>query len=324
MIKLGVQIIPVMMSTREIIDTAMAAEALGFDYCLVCDEGIMPDPFVCLGAIAQKTDRIKLGAVTNGYSRHPAVTAMALASLNDLSGGRAQAMLVAGGMPVLAPMGLERQAPLDVMRDTIEIMRRLWSGEAVTWAGNRYQVDSMKFLLGPQDIPIWVAARGPKMLNLAGELADGVVLISKPDLADAFELVDAGRARTGNKPHRIYLDQIAYTPDLLAHAKSAFVYAAIDAPPRMVQSLGLAEKEVAEIKKAFAQGGPHQAGKLVTRKMIAAFQIAGSLAECRNELHALAETHQLDMFILNINASGLADNRQLMSDVRRLVEKRSN
>jgi 5,10-methylenetetrahydromethanopterin reductase len=320
MIKIGVQIIPVMMSTREIIDTAIVAEALGFDYCLVCDEGIMPDVYICLGAIAENTDRIKLGAVTNGYSRHPAVTAMALASLNDLSDGRAQVMLVAGGVPVLAPMGIERAAPLDVVRDSIEIMRRLWRGETVTWTGKRYRVDSMRLLLGRQDIPIWVAARGPKMLGLAGELADGVVLISKPDLADAFRLVDAGSARTGSRPQRIYLDQIAYTPELLEHAKSAYVYAAIDAPPRMLQSLGLEDKDVINIKKAFAEGGPHQAAKLVTPKMIATFQITGTLTECRDELHALPGKHELDVFIMNINSPDLAANRQLMGDIRSLFE----
>jgi 5,10-methylenetetrahydromethanopterin reductase len=316
MIKIGVQIIPVMMSTREIIETAIVAEDLGFDYCLVCDEGIMPDIYVCLGAIAEKTTRIRLGAVTNGYSRHPAVTAMALASLNDLSNGRAQAMLVAGGTPVLAPLGIERTAPLDVMRDAIEIMRQLWTGETVTWAGKRYRVNSMKLLLGRQDIPIWVAARGPKMLALAGELADGVVLISKPDLNDAFEIVAAGSAATGRRPQRIYLDQIAYTPQLIEHAKSAFVYAVIDAPPRMLKNLGLAENDAAKIKAAFARGGLSQAGELITRQQIDTFQITGAPAECKNELLTLAKQHQLDIFIMNVNSPGLAANRQLLRDVR--------
>jgi 5,10-methylenetetrahydromethanopterin reductase len=244
-----------------------------------------------------------------------------MASLNDLSGGRAQAMLVAGGNPVLTPMGIDRVAPLDVMRDAIEIMRRLWSGEAVTWAGKRYRVNSMKLSLGRQDIPIWVAARGPHILGLAGELADGVVLISKPDLADAFQIVKAGSLRTGNRPQRIYLDQPAYTAELLEHAKSAYVYAAIDAPPRMLQSLGLEDKDVANIKKAFARGGPPQARKLITRQMIATFQITGTLTECRNELDSLAKKHNLDVFIMNINSPGLAANTQLLRDVRAIIEE---
>ena len=161
MIKTGIHIIPEM-STKEIVDVAIAAEELGYDYCLVCDEGIMHDVYVCLGAIARETSRIKLGPVTNGYTRHPAVTAVALASLNELSDGRAVAMLVAGGTLALQPMGISREAPLGVMRDTIEIMRHLWTGETVTWEGKRHKLDSAQLGMSKQDIPIWMAVRGPK------------------------------------------------------------------------------------------------------------------------------------------------------------------
>ena len=115
MIKTGIQIIPTM-PVNDVIALALEAENLGYDYCLIADEGFMPDVYVSLGTISQQTSRIKLGPVTNGYTRHPAVTASALATLNELSGGRIVATIVAGGSMVLPPMGLARNAPFTIVR----------------------------------------------------------------------------------------------------------------------------------------------------------------------------------------------------------------
>ena len=151
----GIQIIPTM-PVAEVIEIAVAAEELGYDFCLLADEGFMPDVYVTLGAIAQRTKRIKIGPVTNGYTRHPAVTANAIATLDDLSGGRALAMLVAGGSMVLTPMGIPRDAPLTVMRETIAILRQLWRGEEVTWVGQALQSQ-------PGPLARWPAPRYPPL-----------------------------------------------------------------------------------------------------------------------------------------------------------------
>lgn len=318
MIKTGIHIIPEM-SAPEIVETAVAAEALGYDYCFVCDEGIMHDVYVCLGAIAQRTTRLKIGPVTNGYTRHPAVTAVALASLNELSGGRAVAVLVAGGTLALAPMGLAREAPLGVMRDTLEIMRRLWSGETVTWAGQRHQLDTARLGIGPQEIPVWLGVRGPKMLALAGELADGVLLIAKSDLGPALELVDA--AAGGRNLERIYLDRIAYTPEMLAEAGISYIYAVMDAPDRMLAGMGLSEADIAALRQAMKAGGPAEAAKLITPDMIKGFQIAGTPDECTQTLQALVSRHNVDTFLLNVTSPGLDANIQLMRDIQSIVKE---
>jgi len=233
MIKLGVQIIP-MMPMREVLDTVRAAEDLGYDYCLLADEGFMPDVYVCLGAAAQQTSRIHLGPVTNGYTRHPAVTAAALASLNELSGGRALATLVAGGSMVLHPMGIPREAPLAVVRDTVEVMRRLWSGEAVTWQGQRHRLDSARLSAGPQTIPVWLAVRGDKLLELAGRVAEGVMVMVKSDLENALGIVERGAAGRTQPPQRLYLDRMAFTPEMLAEAAYTYTYAVMDSPASIV------------------------------------------------------------------------------------------
>ena len=318
MIKIGIHIIPEM-SAKEIVDIVIAAEELGYDYCMVCDEGIMHDVYICLGAIAQETSRIKLGPVTNGYTRHPAVTAVALASLNDLSGGRAVAMLVAGGTLALEPMGLAREAPLGVMRDTIEIMRRLWSGETVTWAGQRHKLNSARLGMSKQDIPIWMAVRGPKMLAMAGELADGVVLIAKSDIGPALDLVE--EASGERNVERIYLDRIAYTPQMLAEAGISYVYAVMDAPDRMLTGMGLSDADIAELRNALNTGGPTEATKLITPEMIKAFQIAGTPEECAVILQNMVEKHKIDTFLLNITSPGLEANIRLMRDIHSIIKQ---
>ena len=160
--ELGLELMPDM-PIAEAIETARAAEQLGYAYCLVTDEGLMHDPYVLLGAMAGQTRTIRLGAATSGYTRHPAVTAAAAASLQELSQGRAFVTLVAGGSMTLSPMGLDRTAPLTVVRETVEILRRLWTGEAVTWNGQRFSLDQARLAMGAQHIPIcliWAAPRG--------------------------------------------------------------------------------------------------------------------------------------------------------------------
>jgi 5,10-methylenetetrahydromethanopterin reductase len=319
MFKLGIEIIPVM-PVEEIIAIAVEAERLGYSYCIMADEGFMPDVYVCLGAIAQKTSSLMIGPVTNGYSRHPAVTAAAVATLNSLSGGRALATLVAGGSYVLRPMKIPREKPLAVVRDTIEIMRCLWTGESVSYEGARYHLDSAQLTFPSGDIPIWVAGRGDKMLNLTGELADGAMLMVKPDLKLAFELVEAGSAKSGHQPQRIFLDRIAYTPELISETADFFPYVIADTPTRQLKGF-LAEDDLALIQNALANGGPAAAAELITTGMIKNYKIAGTPEECSQELANLIQEHQLDVFILNLTSSGLEKNIRMMEDVRAIADK---
>jgi len=318
MIKLGIQIIPDM-AVQEVGDTIRAAEELGYDFCLLADEGFMPDVYVCLGAAAQHTARIRLGPVTNGYTRHPAVTAAALATLNEISGGRALATLVAGGSMVLPPMGILRESPLTVVRESLEVMRRLWTGEAVTWQGQRYRLEAARLSRGAQTIPVWLAVRGDKLLELAGREADGVMLMAKSDLASAIGIVERSSIGRSRPPQRLYLDRIAYTPEMLAGAAYSYTYAIMDSPGRMLRGLELSDEEIAQLRQAVATGGPAAAAKLVTADMIKKYQIAGPLPECRETLRALIAAHQLDGFVLNIVSGGLAANIRLMTDTRSIV-----
>ena len=314
-IALGLQIVPTM-GSAELVDTIIAAEELGYSYCMVADEGLMLDVYAVLGAAARATSTIRLGAVTNPYTRHPAATAAAIATVDEMSGGRAFVTLVAGGTMVLHPMGLERSAPLAMMTDTIKALRLLWQGEPVTWQGRRLSLEGAQLTTGTHSIPIWIAARGERMLAVAGTHADGLVLMVKSDLGDAFDLAEQARASTGALPlTRVYLDRLAYKPEMIEEAKHLYGYAIMDSPPRILKNLGLDDAEIAGLKQAFTEGGPEAVGQLVTDELVASYQIAGTPAECRSQLEHLIGAHRLDAFFVNIISPGPAANRELLTKV---------
>lgn len=317
-LQLGINLIP-SMPVKEVIETAEAAEDLGFEYFLLADEGFMQDVYVCLGAIARHTTRMRLGPVTNGYTRHPAATAVAMATLNELSAGRAFITLIAGGSVVLQPMNIPREKPLLVARETIEILRRLWTGEKVTWEGQRFQLREAQVQMGSAgDIPIWIAPRGEKMLQLAGELADGVMLMVKADLRSAFEIVGRASAARGRRPLRAYIERMAYTPEMIQQTAAFFPHVVVDTPVRQLQGF-LSDEEIRRLQAAIASGGASAAARLITTEMIKGYKIAGTPEECSRELRRVIDENCLDVFVLNIVSGGFEKNVQMMKDVLSIV-----
>lgn len=319
MVKLGINIIP-SMPVKEVIETAVASEDLGYEYLILADEGLMQDVYVTLGALARETKDMKLSPCTNGYTRHPAVTAAAMASLNELSEGRGFLTLIAGGSLVLNPMKIPREAPLTVARDTVEIARRLWSGETVSYDGKQLGLSQARLTMGKQeDIPIWIAPRGDKMCKLTGEIADGAMLMVKADLGEALKLVDQGSDQSSRRPQRIYLDRIAYTPEMIQETAAFFPHVVVDTPARQLRGF-MSEEEIQHILRVVKEGGHKAAEDLITFNMLQGYKIAGTPEECSQIFRALVDEHHLEIFILNIVAGGLEDNLQYLKDVYEIVK----
>ncbi len=320
-LQIGLQVVPTM-PVAELIETVQVAEGLGYDYCMVADEGLMHDIYVVLGLLAESTTRIRLGAVTNCYTRHPAATAAALATVDDISDGRAFLTLVAGGTMVLDPLGLARIKPLARVRESVEMMRLLWSGEPVSWQGDVFGLNDAQLTAGcRRNIPIWIAARGPRLLELAGEVADGVVLMGKGDLGDALAIVDRGERAGSDDFARVYLDRLAYTPEMLAEAKTLYSYALMDSPDRVLRNIGLKQDQIDRLATAIRDGGPSAVAGLVTDEMVAGYQVVGDRDECRQTLAGLVDTHGLDIFMINIISPGLEANKGLLTDVVSMTTK---
>ncbi len=154
-------------------------ESLGFDELWMTDSSLHAKyVYVFLTLAARATQRLQLGtAVTNPVTRHPAVTATAASTMDEVSSGRYVLGIGAGDRPLLS-LGM-KPAPLAVLEGSIDAIRQLWTGKHV-------DVDNSGFALrdahmrepGRADIPIYMSATGPKTLELAGRVADGVILLA--------------------------------------------------------------------------------------------------------------------------------------------------
>ena len=322
MVAAGIHIVP-LMPARDVVTIAVEAERIGYDYCLIADEGFHPDIYATLGVVARETERMAIGAMTNGYTRHPAVTAAALATVNDLSRGRAVVTMLVGGSMVLAPMGISRDRPYAVVADSIDVMRRLWTGEPVSWQGRTASLDNARLGFDAQSIPIFVASRGPMLLGLAGRAADGVVITVKPDLGAALGIVDQGSAEAGRpRPTRVYLGRICYTPEMLEGQRRTLSFVLMDSPRRVLDSLGLQSDEAEVVERAAANNRPELVDELVTDELLSRYQVAGTPEECSHELARLADQHQLDAVWTDVLSSDLDENLQLIADTHPIITGR--
>jgi len=166
----------------------------------VADERFRRDVWVTLGLLAAETGRLELATcVTDPFIRHPALTATAIATVDEASGGRAILGLGAG-VSGFGALGIDRTAPATALREAIELARRLWaSSDAFTYEGRQTSFRDARLGFAPtRRIPIMLAGRGPKILELAGEVADGVMVatfVGGPLLAHSLARVEAGVAR---------------------------------------------------------------------------------------------------------------------------------
>lgn len=182
-------------STAGLVEKARLAEDLGLDLVGISDSQLVfREAYVTLGAVAAATERVAIGpVVTNPVTRHPAVTAGALATLDEFADGRAFLGLSSGDSAVHT-VG-DRPARLAELEATVELLRGLWSGARIEhegtplhlrWLAERAageggagdgldqvnQVDHVDQV----DVPIILAAEGPRTLRLAGAVADGVIV----------------------------------------------------------------------------------------------------------------------------------------------------
>ena len=280
----------------EMVALAVHAERLGFDRCWVYDEGLVTrDVYVTMAAIAAATEHLQIGpGITNPYTRHPAQTASAIASLDEMSGGRAFLGLGAGGSLTLDPIGLERTRPLAAVRDVIAIARQLFSGATVDHDGPTAKLNSAKISYGRPDIEIWLAGRGPKMLALGAELADGVMLdfIYKPSLADYVN-----RVRSQGPTRICYSTAIVTNDDDLEFVRPHMTYRLVDAPQPVKDALGIGDADVAQIRSAMS-GGIEAAAAYVRDEWVEPFIIRGSAADCAAEVVALCDDLAIDEFLV--------------------------
>ncbi|HHY55476.1 MAG TPA: LLM class flavin-dependent oxidoreductase [Chloroflexi bacterium] len=168
---------------REYVAIAQAAEAAGFDQIWVSNDLFLRSAPVILQAMAQATTRIEVGAgILNPYTIHPAEIAMLAATLDEATGNRFNLGLAAGAGEFLKWVGIDAKLPLTAMRESVTTIRSLLQGERTPVEGHFLHWGNEAYLrfTAPRVTPIYIGAMGPKMLALAGELADGVLPLLFP------------------------------------------------------------------------------------------------------------------------------------------------
>jgi len=202
--------------TARLADLARACEQAGFDRFGVTDAKFFQDYFVVMTACLQATDSLDVETlVTEPYVRNVAVAATAIATMDDLSGGRA-ILGIGGGVESssrvwTSPWGFERPHPVEAVREAIDVSRRLWSGEEVTLRGHVVRIEQAKIAFATRpDTRILVAARSPRMLALAGQVADIVHVasfyLSTPWQLRILEDIRRGAERAGRAVESFEVD----------------------------------------------------------------------------------------------------------------------
>lgn len=170
-----------------ILDAARTAESLGIDGLWLTDVRFTRDCFVLLGACAVATTQLRLAVgVNDPYSRHPAALAAAYATLSELAPGRGIIGLGAGGSG-LDKIGVQRSKPLAGVRAGISAIRGLLAGETVSLESPAFALHDGRLAFDSVGaMPIALVAHGPRMYELAGELAD-IAVIANYATPDAIE-----------------------------------------------------------------------------------------------------------------------------------------
>jgi 5,10-methylenetetrahydromethanopterin reductase len=262
------------LTVAEYVALARAAEAAGFDQFWVSNDLFLRSVPVVLAAVAQATERIEIGTcVVNPSTMHPAEIAMLAATLDELSGGRFNLGIAAGGSELLKWVNIAHERPLAETRRAIDLIRALFDGApAEGWTAEAY----LRFPVARR-VPIYLGAMGPKMLRLAGEVADGVLpLLFPPEhFATVHSLVAEGAASAGRRLDDIDLAAciwVSVSDDAAAAEtvlRDKIAYYGAGLSPLILGRLGVTKDEFRPIERAImTERDPDKARALVTEKML--------------------------------------------------------
>lgn len=283
------------------VELVKLGERLGYDSAWVPDQTFHRDPFVMLARCAVATSRIRLVlGVTSPFTRHPIQVARSIATVAELAPGRVTLGYGVGNVrQLVSRLGGSSRGASTCMVEAVEVTRRALAGETVTLAGEHFTVDGVALEMnGPADVPIHVAGRGPRMLELAGSVADGVIigsLVSPQAIEWALGRVDRGidarSGEIGDRPELVswasaFIEGGPDDPDVALRPMVAHVVAG--APSAVLEGLGIAHREVQALRKALERGDEGAAVAAVTPPMLNTFALVGTPDEVESTIQHLS------------------------------------
>ena len=275
------------------------AEASGFEAVWQAESRLVREATVPMAAFAAVTERIKVGSgVVNNWTRNVGLLAATFSTLDDLAPGRVILGIGAWWDPLARKVGIDRRRPLLAMRETVETVRRLLAMENVTFHGEFVDVEDIEIDIvhgdrSPKDVPIYVGATGMKMMELAGEIGDGVVLnylVGPAYNAKALEALATGAARAGRTVEDIDRPQLVVCSldddrEVALDRARELVTQYLGQQPHIMKASGVDQSLLDEIGKELTwPASPEdikRAMKLVPDEVVQLITASGTPDECR-------------------------------------------
>ena len=247
---------------RDGLDYVRYAEEKGFEAVWQAESRLVRDAIVPMAAYAAVTERIKVGSgVINNWTRNIGLLAATFLTLDDLAPNRIICGIGAWWDPLAANVGIERRKPLTAMRETVEVLRRLLNMERVTFHGEFHHVEGIELDVvhgrrEPRHVPIMIGATGDKMMEMAGEIADGCVMnyCVPPEYNDkALELLEAGAKKAGKTLDEIDRPQLIvcsvdHDHDQAIEYSKMLLCQYLAQQPHIAKASGVSSDVVAEIQ----------------------------------------------------------------------------
>jgi 5,10-methylenetetrahydromethanopterin reductase len=277
-------------SPREMMRLAERAEKIGFESIWLTETRFTRDAITTSAAVAAVTRRVRIGtAVTNPFTRGAVLTAVTFATLDELAQGRLVFGFGPGSPHILRRQGFSFDRPLIRMCEHIDVVRRLLSGERVTYHGETVTVDNVALDFQPYRprIPLYLGVTGPRALEIAAEIADGVIL--NGFVSAQYSERAIGRLRERSAQVSRAADDFEIASWLMvsvdrdsAKAKDAvrpMVATYLANFPNIARESGLPDALLETISRTYAEGGVGEAAKHVGDDVVTKLSCSGSTDE---------------------------------------------
>ncbi|MDP9344080.1 MAG: LLM class flavin-dependent oxidoreductase [Actinomycetota bacterium] len=301
------------------VEVGALAEALGYTDVFSSEVG-SADAFSPLAALAVKTAHVRLGtALVPVFTRPPALLAMTAASMQALSGGRFVLGIGTSTRDIVERwMGLGFERPVERVRDYVDALRRILSGDKVSFEGRTVRIHGFRRQTEPAPtIPIHVGALGPRMCRLAGSVADGVqfALMSPEGVRNALGEVRAGLRQAGRDPADfdvvlripIAVDEPPEPVRFLAR-RLLTGYAIVPTYTATLARQGFGEPAAAVVE-AWQAGDRARAVSLFPEAMVDAFFVHGTADECSARLEAYGEAGVRTAILMHLSVAPTPEER---------------
>lgn len=284
--------------TSSTIQNVLLAEQLGLDFVWVHDIDLEREPFVTSSCIALSTDRIEIGVIANPYTRHPIVSAAAVATLSEIAPGRIRYALGIGGRKSVGHVYCAHDSkPLTRLGAAIELSKKLFKGEKLSLNNELQNAKLAVPIIG--EIPIYVAAMvGKRTMRLAGRMADGVLLAGPLGLEFVkccIDTVTEAATSSGRDPSKIRIAmEMLFSVSEDSHTakekvkKNIAEFIITDSRfNSTIIKAGISPEEIEQVRSSFTEG-KEQISDTVTSKMVELFSIAGTPQECVRKIRSYA------------------------------------